>query len=116
MSLRNLGAQTRLAASFQMMSIVGGAIAPPLMGWLADQYHSMAVCLAIPLLGFIAPIVYGLSPRSTPCWLRRLSPTGGLSRARSFGTVPSSFASADHACSPLRTRVVVARARNRGQE
>ena len=61
MSLRNLGAQTRLAASFQIMSIVGGAIAPPLMGWLAGQYHSMTVCFAIPLPGFIAPTVYGLA-------------------------------------------------------
>jgi len=60
MSLRNLGQQTKLAASFQIMSIVGGAIAPPLMGWLADQYHSMAICFILPLIGFIAPTVYGL--------------------------------------------------------
>jgi MFS transporter, FHS family, L-fucose permease len=60
MSLRNLGPRTKLAASFQIMSIVGGAIAPPLMGWLADRYHSMAICFALPLVGFIAPAVYGL--------------------------------------------------------
>ena len=60
MSLRNLGAQTKLAASFQIMSIVGGAIAPPFMGWLADQYHSMAICFVLPLIGFIAPTIYGL--------------------------------------------------------
>jgi FHS family L-fucose permease-like MFS transporter len=60
MSLRNLGRQTKLAASFQIMSIVGGAIAPPLMGWLADQYHSMAICFVLPLIGFIAPTIYGL--------------------------------------------------------
>ena len=61
MSLRNLGAKTKLAASFQIMSIVGGAIAPPLMGWLADEYHSMALCFAVPLLGFVATTVYGLA-------------------------------------------------------
>ena len=60
MSLRNLGAQTKLAASFQIMSIVGGAIAPPLMGWLADTYHNMAICFVLPLIGFIAPTIYGL--------------------------------------------------------
>lgn len=60
MSLRNLGSQTKFAASFQIMSIVGGAIAPPLMGWLADQYHSMAICFIVPLIGFIAPTIYGL--------------------------------------------------------
>jgi FHS family L-fucose permease-like MFS transporter len=60
MSLRDLGAQTKLGASFQIMSIVGGAIAPPLMGWLADTYHSMAICFILPLIGFIAPTLYGL--------------------------------------------------------
>jgi FHS family L-fucose permease-like MFS transporter len=59
MSLRNLGAKTKLAASFQIMSIVGGAIAPPLMGWLADQYHSMAICFILPLIGFVATSLYG---------------------------------------------------------
>jgi FHS family L-fucose permease-like MFS transporter len=61
MSLRNLGAQTKLAASFQIMSIVGGAIAPPFMGWLADEYHSMALCFALPLVGFVATTAYGLA-------------------------------------------------------
>jgi FHS family L-fucose permease-like MFS transporter len=60
MSLRNLGTQTKLTASFQIMSIIGGAIAPPLMGWLADTYHNMAICFVLPLLGFIAPTIYGL--------------------------------------------------------
>jgi len=59
MSLRNLGKQTKLAASFQIMSIVGGAIAPPFMGLLADMYHSMAICFILPLIGFIAPTIYG---------------------------------------------------------
>jgi FHS family L-fucose permease-like MFS transporter len=68
MSLRNLGAQTKLAASFQIMSIVGGAIAPPLMGWLADEYHSMALCFALPLVGFVATTAYGLA---YPLLLRR---------------------------------------------
>jgi FHS family L-fucose permease-like MFS transporter len=61
MSLRNLGPQTKLAASFQIMAIVGGAIAPPFMGWLADHYHSMAICFILPLVGFIAPTIYGLA-------------------------------------------------------
>ena len=61
MSLHNLGEQTKMAASFQIMSIVGGAIAPPLMGWLADQYHSMAICFVLPLIGFIAPAIYGFA-------------------------------------------------------
>jgi FHS family L-fucose permease-like MFS transporter len=59
MSLRGLGEKTKLAASFQIMSIVGGAIAPPLMGWMADTYDSMALCFALPLVGFLATTVYG---------------------------------------------------------
>ena len=60
MSLRNLGPHTKLAASFLIMAIVGGAISPPLMGWLADRYQSMAVCFVLPLAGFVAPTIYGL--------------------------------------------------------
>jgi FHS family L-fucose permease-like MFS transporter len=64
MSLRNLGEKTKLGASFQIMSIVGGAVAPPLMGWLADTYHSMAICFVLPLAGFVATTVFGfLYPR-----------------------------------------------------
>jgi FHS family L-fucose permease-like MFS transporter len=64
MSLRDLGEKTKLAASFQIMSIVGGAVAPPLMGWMADTYHSMALCFILPLIGFIATTLYGfLYPR-----------------------------------------------------
>jgi FHS family L-fucose permease-like MFS transporter len=60
MSLRNLGGRTKLAASFLIMSIVGGAIAPPLMGWLADAYHSMAICFILPFIGFAATTAYGI--------------------------------------------------------
>jgi MFS transporter, FHS family, L-fucose permease len=64
MSLRDLGEKTKVAASFQIMSIVGGAVAPPLMGLLADLYHSMAICFVLPLVGFIATTAYGfLYPR-----------------------------------------------------
>ncbi len=31
------------------------------MGWLADQYHSMAICFVLPLIGFIAPTIYGFA-------------------------------------------------------
>jgi len=64
MSLRDLGEKTKVAASFQIMSIVGGAVAPPLMGLLADEYHSMAICFVLPLVGFVATTAYGfLYPR-----------------------------------------------------
>jgi MFS transporter, FHS family, L-fucose permease len=74
MSLRNLGHKTKLAASFQIMSIVGGAIAPPFMGWLADRYNSMAICFILPLVGFVATVVYGFA---YPALLRRSTATAG---------------------------------------
>ncbi len=61
MSLANLGPRTQIAASFQIMAIVGGAIAPPLMGWLADTFHNMAICFGLPLIGFIATAIYGIA-------------------------------------------------------
>ncbi len=62
MSLRNLGEKTKVAASFQVMSVgVGAAVAPPLMGLLADTYHNMAISFILPLIGFIAPTLYGFA-------------------------------------------------------
>lgn len=82
MSLRNLGDQTKMAASFQIMSIVGGAIAPPLMGWLADQYHSMAICFILPLIGFIAPTIYGFAyPRLLEKSAQAANPVPGVKPA-----------------------------------
>jgi len=48
LGIKDLGPKTKKASSFIVMSIVGGAIFPPLMGWIADN-SSMS-------LGFLAPI------------------------------------------------------------
>jgi FHS family L-fucose permease-like MFS transporter len=48
LGIKELGPQTKKASSFIVMAIVGGAIFPPLMGWIADN-TSMS-------LGFLAPI------------------------------------------------------------
>jgi len=59
LGIRGLGEHTKLASSLIVMSIVGGAIAPPLMGYIADR-TSMRVGFAVPLIcfGFIA--LYGM--------------------------------------------------------
>ena len=59
LGIRGLGEHTKLASSLIVMSIVGGAIAPPLMGLIADR-SSMRVGFALPLVcfGFIA--LYGM--------------------------------------------------------
>lgn len=59
LSIKDLGKNTKKASSFLIMSIVGGAIVPVIMGLLADQY-STAVAYVIPLGCFIIVFFYGL--------------------------------------------------------
>lgn len=51
LSLRHVGVHTKQASSYLVMSIVGGAIAPMLMGFIADEY-SMAAGFIVPLACF----------------------------------------------------------------
>ncbi len=51
LGLQGLGDLTKQAASFLVMAILGGALAPMFMGWLADQY-SMQLGFVLPLLCF----------------------------------------------------------------
>jgi len=61
MSLRNLGPQTKMAASFHVMAVgAAGSIAAVLMGWLWDRYHNVGISFTVPLIGFIAATIYGL--------------------------------------------------------
>ena len=61
MSLRNLGQQTKIAASFHVMAVgAAGSISAVLMGWLWDRYHSVGISFTLPLIGFIATTIYGL--------------------------------------------------------
>jgi len=48
LGIKDLGPQTKKGASFIVMGIVGGALFPPLMGWISDHY-TMSI-------GFFAPI------------------------------------------------------------
>jgi MFS transporter, FHS family, L-fucose permease len=62
MSLRNLGAQTKIAASFHVIAVgAAGSISAVLMGWLWDHYHSVGISFTLPLIGFIATTIYGLA-------------------------------------------------------
>jgi FHS family L-fucose permease-like MFS transporter len=59
LGIRGLGDHTKLGSSLIVMSIVGGAIAPPLMGHIADV-QSMRIGFALPLVCFIFIAIYGL--------------------------------------------------------
>ena len=62
LALRGLGAHTKIASSLLIMSLVGGAVAPLLMGIVADG-HSMALGFIVPLFCFIVIAAYAISRR-----------------------------------------------------
>ena len=58
LGIRGLGDHTKLGSSLIVMSIVGGAIAPPLMGHIADTV-SMHTAFFVPFGCFIGICIYG---------------------------------------------------------
>ncbi len=59
LGVKNLGAETKRASSFIIMSIVGGAIMPYIMGWVADNY-STSFAYIIPMFCFLFVVYYGI--------------------------------------------------------
>ncbi|MCX6243481.1 MAG: L-fucose:H+ symporter permease [Bacteroidetes bacterium] len=60
LGLKELGPLTKKASSFIVMSIVGGALCPMLMGYIADK-SSMQWGFVVPLVCFGVVLYYGLS-------------------------------------------------------
>ena len=58
LGIRGLGDYTKLGSSLIVMSIVGGAIAAPFMGHIADV-HSMRTGFIVPLVCFVLIAIYG---------------------------------------------------------
>lgn len=52
LSIRNLGAKTKLGSSLVIMGIVGGAILPPIMGRVSDSFNIQAAYL-VPGISFV---------------------------------------------------------------
>ena len=53
LSIRGLGANTEKASSILMMSVVGGAIGPLALGYVADALGSITAAFAVPLITFV---------------------------------------------------------------
>ena len=67
LALRDAGTKTKLASSLLIMTIVGGAVAPVIMGYIADTMGSMAIAFLIPLVCYGGGIgTYALSKRHVP--------------------------------------------------
>ena len=56
-SLRGLGDYTKRASSYMMMTPIGGAVGPLLMGYVADQ-TSMSISFIVPLVSYIVVWIY----------------------------------------------------------
>jgi len=61
LSIRELGQNAKLGGSIMVMAIVGGAVLPPLMGYIAEASNSMAIAMIIPLVGYAYITYYALS-------------------------------------------------------
>ena len=64
LGLKGLGPNTKLAGSFLVMAIVGGAVFPPVLGLIARSTGSIATGYVVPLFGFAVVALYGVvAPR-----------------------------------------------------
>ncbi|MDT8394731.1 MAG: L-fucose:H+ symporter permease [Bacteroidales bacterium] len=62
LGIKDLGRQAKQASSYIVMAIIGGALCPPLMGWMADVW-AMNVGFILPLICFGVVLMYGLQNR-----------------------------------------------------
>jgi len=58
LGIKGLGPNTKIGASGIIMAIIGGAIWTPLMGYISDQTHSMALAMIVPLISYIYVCYY----------------------------------------------------------
>ena len=67
LGLKGLGPNTKLAGSLLVMAIVGGALFPLVLGFIARNTGSLALGYIVPLVGFVVVALYGfLAPRIQP--------------------------------------------------
>jgi FHS family L-fucose permease-like MFS transporter len=59
LAIHGLGERTKVGSSWMVTAIVGGAIMPMFMGWIADQW-SMQTGFLMPLVCFVCIALYGI--------------------------------------------------------
>ena len=72
LALRDAGTKTKLASSLLIMTIVGGAVAPVIMGYIADTTGSMAIAFLIPLVCYGVIGGYTAMHRNSSTGIKRL--------------------------------------------
>jgi FHS family L-fucose permease-like MFS transporter len=58
LGIKGLGPHTKLGGSMIIMAIIGGAVWTPLMGFISDTTHSMALAILVPLASYVFIIYY----------------------------------------------------------
>lgn len=60
LGIKGLGEETKIASSFLVMAIIGGAIIPTIMGYISDKTGSIQVAYTVPILCFIVILFFGI--------------------------------------------------------
>jgi FHS family L-fucose permease-like MFS transporter len=60
LGIKGLGEESKIASSFLVMSIVGGAIIPLFMGLVSDRTKSIQLAYIIPMLCFLFILYFGI--------------------------------------------------------
>jgi FHS family L-fucose permease-like MFS transporter len=63
LGLKGLGSNTKLAGSFLVMAVAGGAVFPPILGLIARQTGSVAKGYIVPLVGYVGVVLYCFAVR-----------------------------------------------------
>ncbi|RYZ28146.1 MAG: L-fucose:H+ symporter permease [Chitinophagaceae bacterium] len=60
LGIKGLGRDTKIGSSLIIMSIVGGALLPPALGYIADETNNIQNGYIVPLICFVAVLYFGL--------------------------------------------------------
>jgi len=60
LGINGLGADTKAGSSLIIMSIAGGALLPPLLGFVADKTHNIQYGYVIPMICFAVVLLFGV--------------------------------------------------------
>lgn len=61
LGIKDLGADTKFGSSLIIMSIVGGAVLPPVMGYISDVSQNIQIGYIVPLICFAVVFFFGLT-------------------------------------------------------
>lgn len=60
LGIKDLGEESKIASSFLVMAIIGGGVAPLIMGYISDKTGSIQLAYIVPLLCFAYILFFGL--------------------------------------------------------